>query len=344
MLRLSWIFLVVVLGLPAAAIALGGGAWPFELAHHFTIHLAVLAALASVVLALIGLRARAAVAGALALAFAANGVALPAGALGGGARAATPSAATLNLVSFNILADQHSPDELMAWLAGGPADVLVLLEATPAWHSRLARLKPVYPHSVLAVPREDPSPYHDGEFAVRSGIAILSRRPLSDVRVFYPAGPFKPAVTARLATDGGDITIAAAHPKSPMTASGLAERDRYFRGLADALAVVEGPLVVAGDFNATPYTPRFRGLVTRLRLDPPPLAPATFPALAGPFGLAIDHVLVRGVRLERLDALPPMGSDHRGLLARLVLSAAKAPGRRNAPRHAGLSSAPARKL
>jgi hypothetical protein len=42
----------------------------------------------------------------------------------------------------------------------------------------------------------------------------------------------------------------------------------------------------------------------------------------GPFGIPIDHVLVGGIRLADLRALPSIGSDHRPLKALLFLPTA----------------------
>lgn len=323
--RLSWIFLIVVLGLPAMAIAFGGGVWPFELAHHFMAHLAVVASLACAFYAVSARRLQALAAGAMAMAYATNSLILPAAAPGAAAVASSaPSEPVtgVKLVSFNILADQETPDDLLAWLARGPADVLVLLESTPAWRARLAALSAVYPYQIVALPRDGLPEDSDYDLAGASGIAVLSRLPLSHVRIFYPAGPIKPAVKVTVRAAGGEFTLVAVHPTSPMTKAGLAARDAYLAGLAGALAGDKGPLVVAGDFNATRFTPRFRRFLDSIGLDPPGRSPATYPAVAGPFGLAIDHVLVRGLALRRLDAVPALGSDHRGLMARLVLRAA----------------------
>jgi len=324
--RFTWISLVVVFGLPAAAISFGGGIWPLELAHHFVAHLAVLGALVSALLALARRWAPAVTAGAFALAFSANSmmaVFVPAGGAISSAVAA-PSAgsrggAKISLVSFNILANHEEPADLLHWLAQGPADVLVLLEATRAWDVRLAALDAVYPYRVMALPGDGLPADVDQGLVESSGIAVFSRLPLRDVRISYPAGPLKPAVTVKVSVAGQVFTLLAAHPTSPVTFSGLRARDEYFSRLADGLAAETGPLVVAGDFNATPFTPIFRRFVDRLRLEPPRRPPATYPAPAGPFGLAIDHVLVRDVRLRRLTPLPAHGSDHRALLAELIL-------------------------
>jgi len=330
--RHSWIFLLSALGLPALAIIVGVEAWPFELAYHFTAHLAVLAALAGAIWAVAGRRGRAFAAGALAAAYTVTSVTPPVAMPGGAVSVAVaaPSASVdrataVTLVSFNVLASQEEPSALLAWLATGPADVLVLVEATSDWRDRLAVLERRYPHRVFALPRGGLPPDADYDLFGSTGIAVLSRLPLSDVRIFYPAGPIKPAVTAKVTVGTGGFTLVAVHPTSPLTPAGHAGRNEYLAALPGALAGTSGPLVVAGDFNTTHLSPPFRRFLDRLGLDAPRSPPATYPAFAGPFGLPIDHVLVRGMSVRGLEPLSPRGSDHRGLLATLGLPVGAAP-------------------
>jgi endonuclease/exonuclease/phosphatase (EEP) superfamily protein YafD len=157
------------------------------------------------------------------------------------------------------------------------------------------------------------------KFSTTSGVAVLSRLPLHRPRALFPAGPDRPAIAVEVETAAGPLTLGAAHPSKPLSPAGLELRDRYLMGLVSALADSRGPLVLAGDFNATPYTPIFRRLRSDLGLSPGPKLPATYPAGFGPLGLAIDHVLIRGARFDRLEPLAARGSDHRGLYARLSL-------------------------
>jgi endonuclease/exonuclease/phosphatase (EEP) superfamily protein YafD len=92
--------------------------------------------------------------------------------------------------------------------------------------------------------------------------------------------------------------------------------------LADELSRYDGTLIVAGDFNATPYTPAFARFLDDARLTTVRAYPGTYPQIAGDFGLPIDHVLVRGIRIAEIEALDAFGSDHRPLRADLVVPAA----------------------
>jgi endonuclease/exonuclease/phosphatase (EEP) superfamily protein YafD len=120
---------------------------------------------------------------------------------------------------------------------------------------------------------------------------------------------------------GGGIRpwIVAVHPPSPVFAANLPTRDRILADLATTITTLDGPVIVAGDFNATPYTPAFRDFVHAAGVATFRRLPATFPNRLGDAGLPIDHVMVRDAGLARLQALPSIGSDHRALAATILL-------------------------
>jgi endonuclease/exonuclease/phosphatase (EEP) superfamily protein YafD len=100
-------------------------------------------------------------------------------------------------------------------------------------------------------------------------------------------------------------------------------RNVYLERVASHCARIEGPLLLAGDFNLTPWSPfysdfiRATGLVNaaRGRL-------ATWPAWLGPLGIPIDHALLRGsLSLVRIASGPDLGSDH--LPLKFALAAGK---------------------
>jgi endonuclease/exonuclease/phosphatase (EEP) superfamily protein YafD len=81
-----------------------------------------------------------------------------------------------------------------------------------------------------------------------------------------------------------------------------------------------GRLVLAGDLNLTPWSPRFARLLTETGLDDSGLRRGLAPTWLWPFGLAIDHVLV-GAGLVALDNHlgPELGSDHRPVIVDLAI-------------------------
>ena len=72
------------------------------------------------------------------------------------------------------------------------------------------------------------------------------------------------------------------------------------------------PVIVTGDFNATPEAPAVRAFIETLNLQMAPTA-ATFPSWAPK--RQIDLVLYRGLKLKRSWTLPVLASDHLGVAA-----------------------------
>ncbi|WP_137988340.1 endonuclease/exonuclease/phosphatase family protein [Streptomyces vilmorinianum] len=162
----------------------------------------------------------------------------------------------------------------------------------------------------------------DGEGS--TGSLILSAYPLT-ARPPIPAAMGMPGATARIG--GRDVQLRLAHPMPPLPGQvdvWNGELDRVERFAAEHRDT--GPVVLAGDFNASQDHAAFRSVLDAGRLhDAARLAGAsrtpTWPQGASlPPYVQIDHVLVsddfrvRGVRFLDL-----AGTDHRAVLAELDL-------------------------
>jgi len=197
----------------------------------------------------------------------------------------------------------------------GHADVVVLEEVTPIAFVGLERLR-----------RE--LPYLAGEpFAGARGTVVLSRYPLtqvSQIKVYNGAwvmtvGAPKP------------FSLVAVHTSQPMASPLLWRSDHRSLLWQTTLVARRGPVVMAGDFNATLDHRPMRDLMGLGLSDAARQANAgwqpTWPSdpeagHALPFGLgamAIDHVLVsRQFSAISTSTHEVTGTDHRALLARLA--------------------------
>jgi endonuclease/exonuclease/phosphatase family metal-dependent hydrolase len=193
-------------------------------------------------------------------------------------------------------------------------DVLAVQELTPRMVSRLAAagLGQLLPFSHL-----DPRP--------RSvGTGLWARWPLTPL----PPVPGLTAAAPRARIDppgGRPVTLTAVHPLAPMRGhAGIWQRELAL--IRQTVTTVDGPQVVAGDFNASRDHRPFRDLLaagfrdcadTSQRRSWPGF---TWPA-AGRIGrtlpvMRLDHVLVSWtatVRMARAIRVPH--TDHRAVLA-----------------------------
>ena len=321
-------FALAGLGVAAAVHLLELRGWPFELFHHFALHSIIVALAVALVFAGFRVALPATTAVLLALFFSAvykdapqpleKGTLAPFGAAQAfDFEGISSRTHRLTLITHNLMAGNWRYRDVYGWLAGQPADVVVLQEVSTGMVAMLRSLRNVYPHQVIV----------GGEVALGSetdwgpaGLAILSRHPVLEHEVLQPAGGDQPGIVARLSVTGADDPwIVALHPWDPLAPADLLARDRYLAELAKAVTRLSGPVVVAGDFNVTPYAPVFRAFLKATRTTTFTGFPATFPAPLGPLGIPIDHVLVSGISLADLKALPSIGSDHRPLKALLFL-------------------------
>ncbi|WP_199286985.1 endonuclease/exonuclease/phosphatase family protein [Pseudomonas mangrovi] len=214
------------------------------------------------------------------------------------------ASANLNLASRDFQPLQH-------WLLGEQApDLLFLQEFTAVAQQALASdaLRLAYPYRVEA-PQADPF-----------GLAILSRHPLSDIRIVEPADAQQTLrLHASMHLAERRVALAALHPMPPLSSAFARARDRTLAEESERLAQGDKAALMAGDFNATPWSRTLFGIDPRLQRASG-LAPTWPNAFSGLSLLPLDHVFASG-HWRRIDAGlgPDLGSDHRPVVVHLQL-------------------------
>ena len=285
--------------------------WMLDLTTHFRVQ--YLAA-ALVMLGLLALRRRWWICAALAVAVAFSAAPLfPY--LPWSAGAGSPAAAPLTVMTVNVSYRQFSVRRLLEIIRESDPDVLVVQELTPYAAEVLADLDTAFAHQLKFAAE---GPY---------GIALWSRYELEDAQLF--ALGRLPAIEARVRAPNGTFTVFGVHLNAPTTPRRAAARDEELRQLGARSAAVDGPLLVAGDFNLTPYSPRFSDWLAASGLTDTRRGrtlSVSWPTLLPIVGIPIDHVAVSS-EFETLShrRLPDFGSDHYGVLVELALRGAPEP-------------------
>mgnify|MGYP001254151260 CR=1 FL=1 len=285
---------------------LGRFAWFLELFTHFKIQLAV-CFVGYAALEFVARRRRRALAS---LAFAAiNAVpilvlSLP---VGTGATPAPASAARLRILQANILSSNTNAPALLALVARENPDVVVLEEPTVRWLRDLAPLSDRYPIHA-ARPRED-----------NFGAAIFCKTNARSAEIFLLSDPEEaPSSQARIGVGDKTITVVGTHPLAPCCEAMWRGRNAFTHELALRLKATQGPLVVTGDFNNTPWSATFQDFLATSGLrdsaqghGPLPTWPTANPLLRIP----LDHCFVsRDVQVIAKRLGPDIGSDHLPLI------------------------------
>jgi len=213
--------------------------------------------------------------------------------------------ATFRFLSFNVLAGNERAEELVDGILADPPDVMLVME-TPGVEPYLARLASAFPYRLgCSEPRS-------------CDISLHSRFPIADGRVRQlPPFRFERMVSGRISVDGQDVTIAGVHLSKPyFDQASWIELSQINR----VLNTIEGPLVLAGDFNSAPWTEPLAQLGEQQQLIPAPWPLASWPVRLGPLGVPIDNVFTRGTaRVMSLQSGDSFGSNHRPLWAEVAL-------------------------
>jgi endonuclease/exonuclease/phosphatase (EEP) superfamily protein YafD len=294
-----------------------GLGYPLVGAVAFTPQVAALSPLAVVVALAARRRAVAAVAGAACVALAVT--VLPRGLDGPRVAAADARGTRLVVMSANLYRGDADAGELLRLAREHGVDVLSLQELTTEAVARLdgAGARDMFPGRVLE-PRTG-----------AAGSGLLARHALRPVVTDAIGGHEQPEATLTL-PGGLQLRVKAVHPISPVSGDRVAEWRRQLDSLGEPAAEDGVPRLLAGDFNATLDHRELRRLVDRGFYDAADATGdglrATWPVGPLPRLLALDHVLAPpGVAVRSVTFHEISGSDHRALIAELVVARGPAP-------------------
>lgn len=232
--------------------------------------------------------------------------------LGGPTQAAGPVGKTFKVYSSNLHIHNTSLLKLNSELRKMDPEMVLLMEVTP---EHLEQLRPVmqnYPYHVEKI--------FDGERAI--GFVFLSRFPIIDYHVERLSEVCNFVLDAKVEIDRKQVMFYGLHALRPGLQN-LSERKEQFSALAHRLKEETLPVIAAGDFNATPFSPLFRQLLriselrdSRAGFGWQPSWPTHFPLLWIP----IDHmVLSPEIQIHQRATGSYIGSDHYPIFAELSI-------------------------
>jgi len=226
---------------------------------------------------------------------------------------AAPEGVALRVLTANVALGTADAAALAA-LARDRADVLVLQELTPQLAGAVGtRIAADFPHRVL-----DARPH-------ASGAGVWSRYPITGTE---SVGGFELAtIKVRVAVPGAAaVTLVNTHIVGPwpQPIDGWRAELALMRDTMAGLAAQPGPVIVAGDFNATHDMAPFRALLSTGFGDAADQSGAglarSFPADSPiPPLIGIDHILIRHALATDARTVRVPGSDHLGVVATVVL-------------------------
>ena len=220
------------------------------------------------------------------------------------------AAPSLRLYSHNIYYLNSDLTGLVAEIERHSPDLVFLMEYSSAIQREIEEAFAAYPYRLI-----EPSRW-------TMGVALFSRFPLEAPRVHRSDTTRIPIVDVSVRTPEGLLNFVGAHPWPPLPRwAGLHRRQMADVSRVAAEARSEA-LLVAGDFNASPWSYTVRTLERSANVSDAGLGFGFGNTwrLAPFFALPIDQVLVsEGLEVVSLERGNPAGSDHVPLVVDLRL-------------------------
>ena len=208
---------------------------------------------------------------------------------------------TYSLLHFNILWSNKRKDELIDWIKEVRPDFISITEASRRWKRKLTALDGQWPYKLDCDDRE-----------IRGGLIIYSRLPFVPDSAFCSKLMVYGSVKINI-DDNAQLELASTHFRWPWPRAGA----RQVTQIAPTFEKLGNATVLAGDFNATPWSHQVRYLAETGHLT---IVPGIGPSwlfgrvpewLAGIVGLPIDHAMVgENIRVLEAQRGPRSGSDH----------------------------------
>lgn len=206
---------------------------------------------------------------------------------------AQTSAKPFKIMSANVYFENSDLSRLKALADQEQPDVLVILEFSKQ-HAEQVKTWAEYPHQILK-PATDPF-----------GMAILSRLALSQTETLTDQAGIQHLATQVAYTQ--PIKLISFHPIPPMNQALYATRDALVQQLTSTSSQAT---LIAGDFNASPWSSAFAGLAAKGFKRTMNLLPTWPTNWQGLMGIPIDQVLASSQwKLIHAKVGPSVGSDH----------------------------------
>ncbi len=217
----------------------------------------------------------------------------------------------LTMMTHNLFGVNYNMDKVLKAVLADKPDIIVLQEYFGEQATALdPLLKPLYPFSVQC---------RGGK---RANIALYAKLAFEQIiDGDCPQNAYGTQRTAHIVAKfvpetGSPFTVMTTHMDWPLP---IARQRDEFATLTQAIGTIDGPLILAGDFNSAPWAYALRRFIDANALTRQTYNLVTYPLRwfyfddwrdTIPF-LPLDHVLTRGgVAIHELKAGEPTDSDH----------------------------------
>lgn len=219
------------------------------------------------------------------------------------------------VLSFNVLRTNEKFESTLNEILAANADFVFLMEVQNDWARYLEGVQDRYPYQRIVA---DPG---------YTGVAFLSKHPWSKLEVVVLGEINNPSIDVSIQchdSETGTLRIIATHPLPPFGEQLTNSRDKQLRMLAERFKLDE-PSLMIGDFNMSPWSPRFASIFNSTCLADASIGYGISPTL-DPLptwfgGIKVDHVFKnRFVQVHHFSVQASQHSDHKMIVADFSIS------------------------
>ena len=219
---------------------------------------------------------------------------------------------SIRIVSLNLLSSNSRFSEVTQFVRESEADVVFLMEVTPAWEEMIKGWAALYPYQTSHNRLDN------------FGIALLSKKPPKKADIIHAGLANLPTIVAEFESETGSFVFIGTHPLPPVSSNTWALRNDQFKAVNGLIRSSKIPVVLAGDFNSDSFSSNFNLLTEGTTLRDSRKGEGLQPTWhAGiPFlEVALDHVLVtEEICIQKRFTGQDIGSDHRPVVLDFALS------------------------
>lgn len=218
----------------------------------------------------------------------------------------------LKVITANVNAGNRGFDRFLELIDKEHPDVVCVQELSRSWAEALSALEASYPYRATTV-RQD-----------FFGLGLYSRFPIENVVDDDPVGYDIPVMRAEIVIGDRRVQIVNVHLAPPEGHTLTEVRYRQYEWLTEYISTIHRPVIVAGDFNCTMWSPLYKTFVCEGKLTNAREGRGIMPTwlrVAGPLhALPLDHIFVGGGPTFHSAHLgTPIGSDHCPVVAEVRL-------------------------
>ena len=215
---------------------------------------------------------------------------------------------TLRVMAVKVNIGNRQYDAVIHDIERENPDLLLIMEVNRSWMRHLAKIERAYPYKIAA-PRQH-----------AFGMVLYSKTPFVGQRIEEWGAYRLPYIVATTRdNDGNLLRILGVHTVPPVGETAAFSNHRQSRHIFDSMSDREGPIIMLGDWNDTPWSYSYRTLLSGSNFKNAAQGRLPAPTWRTGFlgGIMIDHIFVKKMRVGGWHTGQKIASDHRAVIADL---------------------------